>query len=337
MALNCSLQKSLNLVVVFSVVIALSCSKKEGEATTADPDESACEGGDAAVCAKVAKAAYKAMLARGTDEDDAVKQDAARTFRFATKACDLGDMDGCYLLAHSYRTGYGPPKDLKKAATLFERSCEGKNGESCYWLSMAYKKGDGVATDPVKSMDALMKACDLNDTDGCYSAGVALLGSKDKELRLLGLAVWKRGCDLGDKETCESLKREIEIQQELAEDYPGRGSRSPVAAKPVSVRFSGMEWVVEPELVGRLVVKKATCKAKYSTDYKECFVYVGLPEGWEMASSACSLYTFDGDGTKLDHFGVSHKLSGVRPGGAVKLDFNTVSGEATKAVFRATR
>ena len=85
----------------------------------------------------------------------------------AEKACDAGEMLGCYNLGVMYMLGNEVEKDLGKAVQLFKKACDGGNMLGCGFLGFMYEKGDGVGQDIYMAKEYYGKACDLGDQDGC--------------------------------------------------------------------------------------------------------------------------------------------------------------------------
>ena len=83
------------------------------------------------------------------------------------KACDGGDMRGCFNLGTMYANGNGVQKDFSKAAQLFKKACDGGSMYGCYNLGVMYAKGSGVEKDFSKAAELLKKACDGGETNGC--------------------------------------------------------------------------------------------------------------------------------------------------------------------------
>ena len=85
----------------------------------------------------------------------------------AEKACDAGEMLGCYNLGVMYMLGNEVEKDLGKAVQLFKKACDGGNMLGCTNLGSMYANGDGVEEDFSKAAKLLKKACDGGDMNGC--------------------------------------------------------------------------------------------------------------------------------------------------------------------------
>ena len=58
----------------------------------------------------------------------------------AKKACDSGNMRGCYNLGVMYTNGNGVEKDLGKAVELFKKACDGGDMDGCRNLGIMYEK-----------------------------------------------------------------------------------------------------------------------------------------------------------------------------------------------------
>ncbi|MCI6564383.1 tetratricopeptide repeat protein, partial [Campylobacter sp.] len=63
------------------------------------------------------------------------------------KACDGGNMSGCFNLGIMYANGNGVEKDLGKAVELFKKACDGGNMRGCHNLGVMYTNGNGVEKD----------------------------------------------------------------------------------------------------------------------------------------------------------------------------------------------
>ena len=63
-------------------------------------------------------------------------------------------------------------KEYDKAAELFKKACDGGNMRGCYNLGVMYTNGDGVEKDFSKAAELFKKACDGGEMDGCRNLGV---------------------------------------------------------------------------------------------------------------------------------------------------------------------
>lgn len=263
------------------------------------------------------------------DEDDPSNWTPAQKMAFLQKKCDEGDGDGCYYLGDHYKNGEGVPTDKPKAAGLYQKACDAGNADACVSLYFMWKKGDAGAVNYDKAMTLLAAACNRANSSGCYLFGLEGLLVDDPEARRVGLAYIKKACQLGDDDACKSAAE----HEGAARSGGGRGSPGSGSGKPVSVRSAGIEWVVMPELAGKLVVKKASCDVRAASGIQACDVTVVVPDGWDASSDRMSTITFDADGTRTGQFAKGHYLDGTPPGGSVRLRFATMGIDTAKAVF----
>ena len=90
----------------------------------------------------------------------------------AEKACDSGNMRGCYNLGVMYTNGNGVEKNEQKAVELYKKVCDGGEMRGCYNLGVMYAKGSGVEKDFGKAAELFKKACDGGDMNGCRSLDI---------------------------------------------------------------------------------------------------------------------------------------------------------------------
>ena len=57
------------------------------------------------------------------------------------KACDGGDVGGCFSLGHSYENGQGVRQNTQKALELYGKSCDMRDQDSCDAYAELKKKG----------------------------------------------------------------------------------------------------------------------------------------------------------------------------------------------------
>ncbi len=110
----------------------------------------ACDGNDALGCEKLA----------ATQSD----QKAAQLY---DKACGLGDMNACGLLAPMLQHGTGTSVDHARAVQLAQKACEAGAAVGCTAWGDSFAEGWNGVTDPARATEQLTKACELNDGKGC--------------------------------------------------------------------------------------------------------------------------------------------------------------------------
>jgi hypothetical protein len=173
---------------------------RESCLASGDRCEEACEGGDAASCAR-----FASRLERG----DGVLRDEARAAALHEKACDGGDPDGCAGLGRLARHGKGGlAKDPARAIALFQKACDGGGARGCALLGEGYRDGTGgLARDDVRAVALFQSACDRGETTGCKDlGGMHQYGRgglpKDDEK---AATFYQKACDAGDLLGCNDL------------------------------------------------------------------------------------------------------------------------------------
>ena len=63
-------------------------------------------------------------------------------------------------------------KEYDKAFESFKKACDGGNMRGCYNLGLMYEKGKGVEEDFSKAAQLFKKACDGGEMNACRSLGV---------------------------------------------------------------------------------------------------------------------------------------------------------------------
>ena len=67
-----------------------------------------------------------------------------KAFESFKKACDGGEVRGCFNLGFMYTNGNGAEEDFSKAAELFKKACNGGEMLGCRNLGIMYDNGNGV-------------------------------------------------------------------------------------------------------------------------------------------------------------------------------------------------
>jgi len=84
-------------------------------------------------------------------------------------ACDLGDSEGCYLLAFK-------ATDHKRALAAYAQACDGGNALACTNLGYMYELGQGVAADPESAVRLYSRGCAGSICTGTNNLGCVNLG-----------------------------------------------------------------------------------------------------------------------------------------------------------------
>jgi TPR repeat protein len=73
---------------------------------------------------------------------------------------DKGDAAAQFNLGQHYEYGAGVPKDLTKAADLYQKAADQGNADAQFRLGWLYENGQGVATNFAKAEELYQKAAD---------------------------------------------------------------------------------------------------------------------------------------------------------------------------------
>lgn len=88
------------------------------------------------------------------------------------KGCTDGDPSSCAHLAFLNEHGNGVPKDVPRAAALYERACsEGAAGDPCFALALMVLHGEGATRDPSRVALLYSRACGRSVFRACNLLG----------------------------------------------------------------------------------------------------------------------------------------------------------------------
>jgi TPR repeat protein len=164
-----------------------------GDATRFEPAksvdrQSACRNGDGAACTAQAQAygLPTELLRRACDLGDGngcyllalqlgnTKEGAAAY----EQACDDGNSLACTNLGFIYERGEGVPKDLREAARLYKLGCRGSscaapNNLGCVNLGRFYRDGTGVDVDARRALQLFRDVCERKPVDAEDAGNIA--------------------------------------------------------------------------------------------------------------------------------------------------------------------
>jgi TPR repeat protein len=88
-----------------------------------------------------------------------------------SRACVLGDEDGCDVTGYMLDHAEGGAEDLFRAALYFERSCEMGSGSGCSNAGTMYERGRGVTKSVDDAIRFYLRACETgNEDEACERA-----------------------------------------------------------------------------------------------------------------------------------------------------------------------
>jgi tetratricopeptide (TPR) repeat protein len=127
----------------------------------------------------------------------------------AQSQVNCGSAQTCLGLGNKYRDGDGVPKDLDRAAELYDRACKGGLTDACDNLDnlgLHYAEGAGVQEDESHAVALYEEACDGGNLWGCTHLGDSF--ARGKGVRKDGaraVALLQRACDGGLAAGCSNL------------------------------------------------------------------------------------------------------------------------------------
>jgi TPR repeat protein len=124
--------------------------------------------------------------------------------QWLTRACDLGEAEGCARVARSLA---GRDEEQARTARFAERACQGYNREGCLLLGQMYQQGRGVTANAERAMDFFERAC--YGSSNIDERGLCGNGAEDNLSERPGcadyIALAASACDAGNVERCMSL------------------------------------------------------------------------------------------------------------------------------------
>ncbi|HEY8080059.1 MAG TPA: tetratricopeptide repeat protein [Labilithrix sp.] len=220
------LRTSLATAILGTVVLSgcgildkLRGQKDAGNDTTAAPDTS-----DAAVATQTDEAGTDAgqVSASGPIIGACKPNDVAD----CTNKCQVQhNQSSCVNLGIMFANGAGVPKDLGKAATLFQGACNAGIAAGCDHFGLALQFGQGIQQDLPRAIDTLTKGCNLGNAESCNRRALmaerAQGGPKDP---VTAVTFYQKACNLGDAFGCGNLANHLASGEGIPKD-PARAAQ----------------------------------------------------------------------------------------------------------------
>ncbi|HEU5058585.1 MAG TPA: hypothetical protein VFU21_18760 [Kofleriaceae bacterium] len=178
------------------VWVAGACSSSSsGPRQEAASPEAACQAGrDPQACVAAAELYF--------DGKGGHPLDHAKSFRYASAACEEGHAFGCALVGYHLQDGLGTAWAPDRAVAAYQKACAGGAGVGCYNLATMYSGGHGVTADQArvdeykaKAKAAWQAACDGSEPRWCTNVAYLLREEDEKGNRERALALDQRTCD----------------------------------------------------------------------------------------------------------------------------------------------
>lgn len=220
--------------------------------------EEKCEANDAEACFKLEKFKKACDLGLAKACVKRAKQGFSDDKYYYTKACDLGDMEGCDgMLARMSREGEEGEKKIElfkkyclndavesiclRAAKNYDdrsefmqkyleirsKKCDEGEVEECAELGKTYLSGvldgnwlGGISVDknPTKAREFFQKACDAGNQNACPRLG-ELYAEEAKNIgKDKGKELYQKACDLGSANGCYELAVSYNIGRGVSQD-----------------------------------------------------------------------------------------------------------------------
>jgi len=104
-------------------------------------------------------------------------EDQAKAASLLQKGCNMGDGDGCYLLADMRRANLGTNSDpalvsdlLNHATECYRAACSGGDARSCAALGLMFIRGEAKSGNVAQGLQWMERACELGDGTSCMMA-----------------------------------------------------------------------------------------------------------------------------------------------------------------------
>lgn len=117
--------------------------------------------------------------------------------------CLSGDINRCAQLGEMFATGIGGvPRDMARAAEMYERACAGGASDVCNTLGEIYEKTGTFEGGATRAAEMYEKACNGGSSAGCLNLGLAF-AARDDHAR--AVALYERSCSGGWAAGCHQL------------------------------------------------------------------------------------------------------------------------------------
>jgi len=149
-----------------------------------------------------------------------VSQDYAQARTLDQKACDGGQMSGCNNLGQLYQYGQGVSQDYAHARMLYQKGCNGGEMSSCNNLGLLYQNGQGVSQDYAQARTLYQKACDGGEMSGCTNLGwLYKYGHGVSQDYSQARTLSQKACNGGEMTGCNNLGTFYQGGQGGTQDY----------------------------------------------------------------------------------------------------------------------
>ncbi len=189
----------------------------------AEPEDAAVDAGavvEAPDAAAVVDAAVATPSASVTASPPIIGACKPNDLADCTNKCEvLKNQGSCVNLGIMFANGTGVPRDLGKAATLFQNACNGSVGAGCEHFGLALLTGQGIQTDQNRAADIFKKGCDLRNAESCNRlALMASRGQGGPKDSVKASQFFEKSCNLGDAFGCGNFANHLATGDGVPQD-----------------------------------------------------------------------------------------------------------------------
>lgn len=76
-------------------------------------------------------------------------------------------MHACNNWGDMFETGFGAPRDMERARTLYQQACDHGAGAGCWSLGTLHRYGSGVPQNNLEAARLLEQGCKLGTAPAC--------------------------------------------------------------------------------------------------------------------------------------------------------------------------
>lgn len=135
-------------------------------------------------------------------EGKIVPKDLSRAAELYELPCGFGYGEACFNRAHIYSVLH----DAEHAATYYSRACDDGLANGCYHAAIAYDDGKGVPRDVARAAALYQAACDGGDMRGCSDLGVLYVhGDGVAKNQAAAARLFEKACAAGNAGACGNL------------------------------------------------------------------------------------------------------------------------------------
>ncbi|MCB9754298.1 MAG: sel1 repeat family protein [Myxococcales bacterium] len=168
-------------------------------------------------------------------------KDADRGQELLTRACELGEAEGCLYLGVITLEGQSVPRSPARALELFERACAEQLAPACENAGIVLLRGEAGRPDARAGAARFRQGCELGLASACFNLGVAYYKGEGVLRDFVRAAeLLRTACDGGHEAACEPA------------DKVGRQARSRVPGANVEVGALDIDGLRVRELECRL-------------------------------------------------------------------------------------